>query len=143
VSIEGIVERSREDADWRVDAICAQIGPAPFFPPDSRGSDKAKRFCNTSCTVREECLDLAIVNNERYGIWGGMTTKERDKEAKRRKRESDTPVAAAGRRNLKIERRDRMIISMSAVGDDATFVGVDPRTVQRVIANNETGSVKR
>jgi WhiB family redox-sensing transcriptional regulator len=142
VSIAGIVELPREqDADWREDAICAQVDLSAFFPEKGENSAEAKQLCITRCSVREQCLELAIVNNERFGIWGGLSTKERDNEIVRRQQESDDEVA--GRRNLKMERRDRMIVSMSAVGDDATFisrvVGVDPRTVRRVIANHEVG----
>lgn len=37
---------------------------------------KLKDLCNT-CPVQQECLDLAIENEEEAGVWGGMTLAER------------------------------------------------------------------
>lgn len=37
---------------------------------------KGKSVCNR-CDVREECLEYAMENDERFGIWGGMTARER------------------------------------------------------------------
>jgi len=39
-------------------------------------SKKAKRMCS-ECSVPNECLNFAIENDESYGIWGGLTAKER------------------------------------------------------------------
>jgi WhiB family redox-sensing transcriptional regulator len=36
----------------------------------------AKRIC-IGCPVRQECLDYALVSNQRFGIWGGLTEEER------------------------------------------------------------------
>lgn len=44
----------------------------------------AKRICGT-CEVLQNCLEYAIVNEERYGIWGGKTLKERTLYDKARK----------------------------------------------------------
>lgn len=37
---------------------------------------KAKRICS-ECEVANDCLNFAIDNDESYGIWGGLTAKER------------------------------------------------------------------
>ena len=41
--------------------------PAPSKP----------RRCASTCVVREQCLDYAIANGEHFGIWGGMSERER------------------------------------------------------------------
>lgn len=51
-----------------------------FFPPSTPAF--AKKFCRESCSVemREECLELALANeepHERYGVWGGLSANER------------------------------------------------------------------
>ena len=36
-----------------------------------------------TCDVRDECLEYALGNDERFGIWGGMSERERRKLKKR------------------------------------------------------------
>ncbi len=36
-----------------------------------------------TCDVRTECLEAALVNDERFGIWGGLSERERRKLKKR------------------------------------------------------------
>lgn len=38
--------------------------------------EHAKSFCQ-QCTVREECLEYALENGEKYDVWGGLTSDER------------------------------------------------------------------
>ena len=61
---------------WKDDALCAQVDPAEFFPDKGNSVFTAKRIC-TACTVREDCLDYALDNNELHGVWGGMSVRER------------------------------------------------------------------
>jgi WhiB family redox-sensing transcriptional regulator len=57
-----------------------------FFPERSQvEAAKAKAIC-ANCPVKQQCLDEAIRNCERFGIWGGMDQEERRKEARRRRR---------------------------------------------------------
>lgn len=64
------------DQKWTEDAICAQIDPDLFFPEKGASIQQAKRVCD-SCPVRQQCLDAALRNNERFGIWGGLSERER------------------------------------------------------------------
>lgn len=47
-----------------------------FFSTNPNKVAKAKAFC-ASCPMTKECLKMALDNNEEYGIFGGMTPKER------------------------------------------------------------------
>lgn len=69
---------------WMVDAVCAQVDPELWFPPKSGTSQPAKRICNgfkgsPACPVRDECLTFALRHDERFGVWGGMSERERNR----------------------------------------------------------------
>lgn len=63
---------------WQADALCAQTDLEAFFPEKGGSTSIAKRAC-MACEVRVECLDYALENDERFGIWGGMSERERRK----------------------------------------------------------------
>ncbi|WP_043499921.1 WhiB family transcriptional regulator [Georgenia sp. SUBG003] len=63
---------------WQDHALCAQTDPEAFFPEKGGSTREAKRVC-TSCEVRAECLEYALENDERFGIWGGLSERERRK----------------------------------------------------------------
>ena len=64
------------DASWRLEALCAETDPEAFFPEKGGSTRDAKRVC-TGCSVRAECLEFALANDERFGIWGGLSERER------------------------------------------------------------------
>ncbi len=64
------------DEDWRQDALCAETDPEAFFPEKGGSTREAKRVCS-GCSVRAECLESALANDERFGIWGGLSERER------------------------------------------------------------------
>lgn len=57
-------------------AACLGIEPNIFFPRKGEPDDLAKECCE-SCPIKNECLDYAIENNEKFGVWGGMNFNER------------------------------------------------------------------
>lgn len=61
------------DSSWRLLSACAEHGDI-FF--DWKRVAEAKTICAT-CPVKEQCLEFAIKNDERDGVWGGLTAKER------------------------------------------------------------------
>ena len=61
---------------WQTQALCAQTDPEAFFPEKGGSTRDAKKVCG-SCAVRAECLAYALKNDERFGIWGGMSERER------------------------------------------------------------------
>ena len=64
------------DETWRLDALCAETDPEAFFPEKGGSTREAKRVCS-GCDVRAECLESALANDERFGIWGGLSERER------------------------------------------------------------------
>ncbi|GAA1573758.1 Transcriptional regulator WhiB [Leucobacter aridicollis] len=75
----GIRRQTEDEAlAWQSDALCAQTDPESFFPEKGGSTREAKRICE-SCEVRSECLDYALENDERFGIWGGLSERERRK----------------------------------------------------------------
>jgi WhiB family redox-sensing transcriptional regulator len=61
---------------WQERALCAQTDPEAFFPEKGGSTREAKRVC-LSCEVRAECLEYALAKDERFGIWGGLSERER------------------------------------------------------------------
>jgi WhiB family redox-sensing transcriptional regulator len=64
---------------WHADAACRGIGPELFYAENDRLKAKeAKALCAT-CPVRIECRDWGVEKIEHFGIWGGMTARQRSK----------------------------------------------------------------
>jgi WhiB family redox-sensing transcriptional regulator len=63
---------------WQERALCAQTDPEAFFPEKGGSTREAKKVC-TQCEVRAECLEYALAHDERFGIWGGLSERERRK----------------------------------------------------------------
>lgn len=81
LGIPGIRQDIDEDSSvlaWQSDALCSQTDPEAFFPEKGGSTRDAKRICE-SCDVRQQCLDYALENDERFGIWGGLSERERRK----------------------------------------------------------------
>lgn len=67
---------------WQTDALCAQTDPEAFFPEKGGSTRDAKKVCD-SCNVKAKCLEYALANDERFGIWGGLSERERRRLRKR------------------------------------------------------------
>jgi WhiB family transcriptional regulator, redox-sensing transcriptional regulator len=65
-----------EEPGWQEQALCAQTDPEAFFPEKGGSTREAKRICS-GCEVRAECLEYALAHDERFGIWGGLSERER------------------------------------------------------------------
>ncbi|MCI2237869.1 WhiB family transcriptional regulator [Paenibacillus sp. TRM 82003] len=72
----GLSGLTPEDPGWQELALCAQTDPEAFFPEKGGSTREAKRVCQ-SCEVRQECLEYALAHDERFGIWGGLSERER------------------------------------------------------------------
>lgn len=63
-------------ADWQGEANCLGVDPDLFFPERGASTREAKEVCR-GCVVRLDCLEYALVNGEKFGIWGGLSERER------------------------------------------------------------------
>ena len=61
---------------WRDDAACRNQPQHIWFPPKGKSARPAKTICAT-CPVQTDCLQYAVDNNIRHGIWGGLTERDR------------------------------------------------------------------
>lgn len=61
---------------WQDDAACAETDPEAFSPNKGGSTREAKTVCAV-CPVVAECLEYALANGERFGVWGGLGPMER------------------------------------------------------------------
>jgi WhiB family transcriptional regulator, redox-sensing transcriptional regulator len=68
---------------WRLRAACRTVDSTVFFSPDrERGparearEARAKAIC-AGCPVIRECASYALTAGERYGVWGGLSERDR------------------------------------------------------------------
>ena len=79
--LDGVFD-DEDEQEWQERALCAQTDPEAFFPEKGGSTREAKRICQ-GCEVRSECLEYALAHDERFGIWGGLSERERRKLKKR------------------------------------------------------------
>ena len=65
-----------QERGWQAQANCMGVDPDLFFPERGASTREAKEVCR-GCVVREDCLEYALANGEKFGIWGGMSERER------------------------------------------------------------------
>lgn len=65
-----------QELSWQETALCAQAGPEFFFPAPGSSTREAKQLCG-ACEGRVACLEYALTHDERFGVWGGLSEKER------------------------------------------------------------------
>ncbi|MGH9115588.1 MAG: WhiB family transcriptional regulator [Acidimicrobiales bacterium] len=71
------------ERSWQRRANCMGVDPDLFFPERGASTREAKEVCR-GCVVREDCLEHALANGEKFGIWGGLSERERRKIRRRR-----------------------------------------------------------
>src|SRR3972149_511381 len=89
-SLVQTLEQETEDRRWQERSNCLGVDPDLFFPERGASTKEAKGVCG-GCEVRLDCLEYALRHGEKFGIWGGMS--ERERRRLRRQR-------ALGRRGL-------------------------------------------
>lgn len=62
--------------DWMDSAACAQVDIDMFFPEKGGSTRAAKSICR-GCDVDVDCLAYALEHEERFGVWGGLSERER------------------------------------------------------------------
>ena len=66
-----------DDIAWHDQALCRKLAsPNAFFPPRGVAPDDAKEVC-AHCPVPYDCLAYALEHGERFGVWGGLSERER------------------------------------------------------------------
>ena len=74
-----------KNQSWRQRAACRGVEPEIFYPVSEEDAEQAKAVC-AQCEVRQTCLEFALVNRERDGVWGGATERERRRIIRQRRR---------------------------------------------------------
>jgi WhiB family redox-sensing transcriptional regulator len=62
--------------EWFDDGLCAQTDPEVFFPEKGGSTREAKQVC-MACPIRVRCAEYALDHDERFGVWGGLSERER------------------------------------------------------------------
>lgn len=76
---------SKKTLAWRQKAACRGVDPDIFYPVTEEDAEEAKAVC-AGCVVRQTCLEWALTNRERDGVWGGATERERRRILRQRRR---------------------------------------------------------
>ncbi len=72
-----------DELAWQDYANCRGADADLFFPERGASTRRAKAICG-ECAVKMECLDFAVETGEKFGIWGGMSERERRKVRRQR-----------------------------------------------------------
>jgi WhiB family redox-sensing transcriptional regulator len=85
LQLEILTHRDELDGDeindrfsWQERANCRGADQDLFFPKRGASTRKARAMC-AACEVKAECLEFALIRGERFGIWGGLSERERRK----------------------------------------------------------------
>jgi WhiB family redox-sensing transcriptional regulator len=70
---------------WRQRAECRGVDPDIFYPASAEEAEEARSICS-GCSVMKACLEWALSNRERDGVWGGATERERRRMIRQRRR---------------------------------------------------------
>ena len=74
--VQDVPEAQEAELSWQERGLCAQTDPEAFFPEKGGSTREAKKVC-LGCDVRGDCLEYALAHDERFGIWGGLSERER------------------------------------------------------------------
>lgn len=64
------------EQSWMGEAACRGVSPDLFFPDRGESTAPAKAVC-AGCPVSDECLEYAIRGREMFGVFGGLSARER------------------------------------------------------------------
>jgi hypothetical protein len=120
------------DDEFLTRGLCAQTDPEAFFPDNGGPTKAAKRICQ-GCEVRVQCLAYALKHRERYGVWGGLSERER----RRALAAQGTP---SHKQQLSDTRRDtarRMHAAGYCKADIVRALGSDYRRVTTYLSDTE------
>ncbi|MEQ8438860.1 MAG: WhiB family transcriptional regulator [Ilumatobacter fluminis] len=76
---------SAHELEWRMLGACRGLDPTIFYPDRDDEADVAKQVC-AECSVQQTCLDYALTQREKAGVWGGATERDRRRILRQRRR---------------------------------------------------------
>lgn len=76
VTMIELLQTPKDPNRWQTRANCLGVDPDLFFPERGASTREAKSVC-AGCEVKPECLEYALSNGEKFGIWGGLSERER------------------------------------------------------------------
>ncbi len=76
VSLSEVLGIDVQATEWMRDALCAQTDPEAFYPDEYGSVEPAKAVC-AECPVLAECRAYALETGQRFGVWGGLSARER------------------------------------------------------------------
>ena len=112
---------------WMTGGVCAQVDPELWFPEKGGSTREAKALC-ARCPVHPECLAYALANDERFGIWGGASERDR----RRLKRTANTQQRASVRAPDKRTGVIRQLATTLTDPEIGARLGCSSRTVLRI-----------
>lgn len=71
---------------WKAFGACSGLDPLLWFPERGEPVEPARAICR-GCPVQEQCLEYALASGEKFGIWGGLSERERRRERQARNRD--------------------------------------------------------
>jgi WhiB family redox-sensing transcriptional regulator len=80
-----VLTSTTTNLSWRQHAACRGLEPEVFYPVSEEQTEEARAICR-ECPVREPCLEYALANRERDGVWGGATERERRRMIRQRRK---------------------------------------------------------
>lgn len=83
-----------DEYGWQDQANCLGVDPDLFFPERGASTREAKEVCR-GCPVREECLEFSLQNSEKFGIWGGLSERERRRIRRQRAQAARAAIGSA------------------------------------------------
>ena len=103
--------------NWRESALCAQVDTSLFYPDRGCSGADAKRICQ-ACEARSECLEYALAHDERFGIWGGLSERERRKLKRGNAKNGKTARADKARRLIAEGHSDAEVAELTGLARD-------------------------
>lgn len=93
VNAVAMVILGSSERSWQTKANCMGVDPDLFFPERGASTREAKEVCR-GCVVREDCVEFALANGEKFGIWGGLSERERRRLRRQRAYNPTAPIPA-------------------------------------------------
>lgn len=139
-ALADVLVATKKEQVWQELALCAETDPESFFPEKGGSTRDAKGIC-LRCEVKDVCLQYALDRDERFGIWGGLSERER----RRLKSRGISPAVHVRGRPLSEEVRDEVfrLIGLGLSNKQvAAELGISPRTAEayRTVANTTNGT---